>query len=213
VEVNKPFDFRSYRIFQASYGLTGGVANMGIVVVDKELAQKQAHKAILGRVVVRSGEVSEFKDMLISVEKVVLNVQNPQAGMNGQLAPAVVLKVLWRRKAYNVPVVYDPQLTVMLYSQIKELKDFPYVFFMDGFEPQFYSGFQVSYHPGTNIIWAGSILLVLGMLVAFYTVHRKVWVRIEGDTARIAFYSHKFREEFRRSFLKELESVHTHLKE
>lgn len=215
VEVNKPFDFKSYRIFQASYGLTGGVAQMGIVVVDKNLAQKedQAHKAILGRVIVKGGEVTEFKDMLISVERVVLNIQNPDAGLEGDLAPAVVLKVLWKRKAYNVPVVYDPQLTVMVYSQVKELEEFPYVFFMDGFEPQFYSGFQVSYHPGTNIIWAGSILLVLGMLVAFYTVHRKVWVRIEGDTAKIAFYSHKFREEFRKSFLRELESIHPHLKE
>ncbi len=212
VEVNKPFVFRSYRIFQASYGLTGGVKEMGVVVVDKRLAEKeeQAHKAIVGSFTVGSGKVVEFKDMLVSVEKVVLNIQNPQRGMNGELAPAVVLKVLLNRKAYNVPVVYDPQLTVVLYSQMKELEDFPYVFFMDGFVPQFYSGFQVTFHPGTNIIWIGSVILVLGMAVAFYTVHRKVWVRIEGDTAKIAFYSHKFREEFKRSFLRELEQVHEH---
>lgn len=210
VEVNRPFDFRSYRIFQASYGLTGGVREMGVVVVDKDKAQKNARDAIVGRFTVGSGKVVEFKDMLVSVEKVVLNINNPQAGMNGELAPAVVLKVLKDRKPYNVPVVYDPQLTVIVYSQIKELEDFPYVFFMDGFVPQFYSGFQVSFHPGTNIIWLGSIVLVLGMVIAFYTVHRKVWVRIEGDTAKIAFYSHKFREEFRRSFLRELEEIHAH---
>ncbi|RLJ70717.1 cytochrome c biogenesis protein [Hydrogenivirga caldilitoris] len=210
VEVNEPFVFRSYRIFQASYGLTGGVREMGVVVVDKDKAQKDVREAIVGRFTVGSGKVTEFKDMLISVEKVVLNINNPQAGMQGQLAPAVVLKVLWKRKAYNIPVVYDPQITVMVYSEIKELEDFPYVFFMDGFSPQFYSGFQVSFHPGTNVIWLGSIVLVLGMMVAFYTVHRKVWVRIEGDTAKIAFYSHKFREEFRKSFLRELEEVHAH---
>ena len=211
VEVNKPFDFRSYRIFQASYGLTGGVGEMGVVVVDKDKAQKEPEKAIVGTFTIGSGKVVEFKDMLISVERVLLNIHNPQAGMDGELAPAVVLKVLWNRKDYNVPVVYDPQLTVLIYSEVgKELEDFPYVFFMDGFVPQFYSGFQVSYHPGTNIIWLGSIILVLGMAVAFYTVHRKVWVRIEGDTAKIAFYSHKFKEEFRRSFLRELEEIHAH---
>ncbi len=212
VEVNAPFIFRSYRIFQASYGLTGGVKEMGVVVIDKRKAheEERAHEAIVGRFTVKSGEVTEFKDMLISVERVVLNIQNPDRGLEGDLAPAVVLKVLLNRKAYNVPVIYDPQLTALVYSQVDELEEFPYVFFMDGFMPQFYSGFQVSFHPGTNIIWVGSAILVLGMMVAFYTVHRKVWVRIEGDTAKIAFYSHKFKEEFKRSFLKELEELHDH---
>ena len=205
VEVNEPFIFRSYRIFQASYGLTGGVKDMGLVVVDKNLADKDPAKAIVGKIRVRSGEVTEFRDMLISVDRVMLNIFNPDAGFDGDLAPAVVLKVLKDRKDYNVPVVFDPQLTAFVYSEVgKDLEDFPYVFFMDGFVPQFYSGFQVSFHPGTNIIWAGSALLVLGMALAFYTVHRKVWVRIEGNTAKIAFYSHKFKEEFRRSILSDL---------
>ena len=205
VEVNEPFIFRSYRIFQASYGLTGGVKDMGLVVVDKNLADKDPAKAIIGKIRVRSGEVTEFRDMLISVDRVMLNIFNPDAGFDGDLAPAVVLKVLKDRKDYNVPVVFDPQLTAFVYSEVgKDLEDFPYVFFMDGFVPQFYSGFQVSFHPGTNIIWAGSALLVLGMVLAFYTVHRKVWVRVEGNTAKIAFYSHKFKEEFRRSILSDL---------
>ncbi len=208
VEVNEPFIFRSYRIFQASYGLTGGVKDMGLVVVDKDLAGKDPEKAIVGRIRVRSGEVTEFRDMLISVDRVMLNIFNPDAGFDGELAPAVVLKVLKDRKDYNVPVVFDPQLTAFVYSELGEnLEDFPYVFFMDGFVPQFYSGFQVSFHPGTNIIWFGSALLVLGMILAFYTVHRKVWVRIEGDEARIAIYSHKFKEEFRKSLLKDLGSA------
>ena len=207
VEVNDPFVFRSYRIFQASYGLTGGVKEMGVVVVDKNLAEKDPEKAILGRFTVRSGEVTEFGDMLVSVERVILNIHNPQAGLDGDLAPAVVLKVLRNRKDYNVPVVYDPRLTAFVYSEIKELREFPYVFFMDGFVPQFFSGFQISYHPGTNIIWIGSALLVIGMMIAFYTVHRKVWIRIEGNTAKVALYSHKFKSEFQKSFLSDIQAL------
>lgn len=207
VEVNEPFVFRSYRIFQASYGLTGGVKEMGVVVVDKNLAEKDPENAILGRFTVRSGEVAEFRDMLVSVERVILNIHNPQAGLDGDLAPAVVLKVLKDRKDYNVPVVYDPRLTVFVYSEIEDLREFPYVFFMDGFVPQFFSGFQISYHPGTNIIWIGSALLVIGMMIAFYTVHRKVWIRVEGDTAKVALYSHKFKSEFQNSFLRDLQNL------
>lgn len=201
IEVNKPMDFRSYRIFQASYGLMDGVGEMRVVVVDKE------KKAVVGEFTIGSGRVVEFRDVLVSVDRVLLNIHNPQVGVEGELAPAVVLKVLWNRKAYNVPVFYDPQATALVHSQIKELQDFPYVFFMDGFRPQFYSGFQVSFHPGTNLIWLGSVILVLGMVLAFYTVHRKVWVRIEGKEAKVAFYSHKFKEEFRRDIIKSLGGV------
>ncbi len=208
VKVNEPFDYGRYRIFQASYGLTGGVKSMGLVIVDKELAEKDPENAVVGTLELGSGKVGEFKDMLLSIDRVVLNIHNPDSGMDGELAPAVVVKVLKNRKSYNVPVIYDPQLNVMVYGEMEDLKDFPYVFFMDGFEPQFYSGFQISYHPGTWVIWTGSIFLVLGMMLAFYTIHRKVWIRIEGDTAKVAFYSHKFKEEFKRSFIKELEQVH-----
>ena len=212
VEVNAPFDYGSYRLFQASYGLTGGVKDMEIVIVDKDKAQQDetSHEAIVGKIRMKSGEVVEFKDMLLSIDKVILNINNPDAGFEGNLAPAVSIKVLKNRKEYTVPVVYDPQLTVFIYSQFKELEDFPYVFFMDGFVPQFYSGFQVSFHPGTNIIWVGSTILVLGMMLAFYTVHRKVWARIEGNEVKIAFFSHKFKEEFKRSFIRELNEIHKH---
>lgn len=208
VKVNEPFDYGRYRLFQASYGLTGGVKSMGLVIVDKALAEKNPEDAVVGTLELGSGKVEEFGDMLLSIDRVVLNIHNPDAGMNGELAPAVVVKVLKDRKSYNVPVVYDPQLNVLVYGEMEDLQDFPYVFFMDGFEPQFYSGIQISYHPGTLIIWIGSTLLVLGMILAFYTIHRKVWVRVEGNTAKVAFYSHKFKEEFKRSFIRELESLH-----
>lgn len=208
VKVNHPLDFGSYRLFQATYGLMEGTNNMGLIIVDRKRAHENPEEAVIGTINIKSGQVVEFNDMLISIDRVVLNVHDP-ANQN-ELAPAVVLKVLWNRQPYEVPVVYDPRLTALLYAQMEELKDFPYMFFMNGFEPLFFSGLEVSYHPGSILIWIGSIILVLGMAVAFYTVHRKVWIRIEGDTARVAVWSHKFKEEFKRSFLKELESLHSH---
>jgi len=178
--VNGPFDYDGYRIFQATYGLTGNVLNMGVAILDKEKVLQNSEDAFLGRVEVGVGKVAEFRDMLISVERVILNINDPAAGFRGDIAPAVVLKVLKNRKSYNVPVVYDPRTTVFIqYNEVEELKDFPYFLLMDGFEPQYFSGLQVSKNPGTNIIWLGSIILVGGMMLAFYTVHRKVWMRLE----------------------------------
>ena len=51
------------------------------------------------------------------------------------------------------------------------------------FRPVFYTGLQVSKDPGTWVVWTGSIVLILGLIVAFFIPHRRVWARIErkGD--------------------------------
>ncbi len=209
--VNGPFDYEDYRIFQATYGLTGNVLNMGVAILDKEKVLQNDEEAFLGRVEVGVGKVAEFKDMLISIDRVILNIEDPAAGLRGELAPAVVLKVLKDRKSYDVPVIFDPRTSVFVqYNEMEELKDFPYFLLMDGFEPQYFSGLQISRNPGTNIIWLGSIFLVGGMMLAFYSVHRKIWMRLEGEKLWVAFYSHKFKEEFRKTFLQELEEIHLH---
>ena len=52
-------------------------------------------------------------------------------------------------------------------------------FAMVDFKPVFYTGLQVSKDPGTWIVWLGSIVLILGLIVAFFISHRRVWARIE----------------------------------
>ncbi len=43
----------------------------------------------------------------------------------------------------------------------------------------FYTGLQVSKDPGTWVVWFGSTILILGLIVAFFIPHRRVWARIE----------------------------------
>lgn len=205
--VNSPFDFGTYRIFQATYGLTGEAGSVRLVIFDKDKAVKDPKSALVGEVDLKAGKIAEFKDMLLSIDRSTLNIEDEQAGMRGDLKPALIVKVLLHHKAYDVPVVYSPELTLVAYTRMTELKDFPYVFFMSDFRPRFFSGFQVSRQPGTPIIWIGSLLVVIGMIVAFYTVHRKVWMRLEGDTLWVAFWSHKLKEDFKKSFLKALEEL------
>ncbi|MEO2082674.1 MAG: cytochrome c biogenesis protein ResB [Desulfurobacteriaceae bacterium] len=46
-------------------------------------------------------------------------------------------------------------------------------------KPTFYTGLQVSKDPGTWIVWVGSTVLILGLIVAFFIPHRRVWARLE----------------------------------
>ena len=207
VAVNAPFEHGPYRIFQATYGLTGEAGWVKLSVFDRNILPEDPKRAFLGEVEIKAGQVVEFKDMLLSIDRSVLNLEDEKAGFEGDLKPALIIKVLKDGKDYNVPVIYSPELTVFAFSQIQELRDFPYIMFLEGFRPRFFSGLQISYSPGTPIIWTGSTLLVLGLILAFYTIHRKVWARLEGNTLKISFWSHKLKEEFRKTFLKSLEEL------
>jgi len=207
VAVNAPFEHGPYRIFQATYGLTGEAGWVKLSVFDRNILPEDPKRAFLGEVEIKAGQVVEFKDMLLSIDRSVLNLEDEKAGFEGDLKPALIIKVLKDGKDYNVPVIYSPELTVFAFTQMPELIDFPYIFFMEEFRPRFFSGLQISYSPGTPIIWTGSTLLVLGLILAFYTIHRKVWARLEGNTLKISFWSHKLKEEFRKTFLKSLEEL------
>ncbi|RUM89202.1 MAG: cytochrome c biogenesis protein ResB [Thermovibrio sp.] len=54
---------------------------------------------------------------------------------------------------------------------------------MVDFKPVFYTGLQVSKDPGTWIVWVGSSILIIGLIVAFFIPHKRIWARIEkrGD--------------------------------
>ncbi|WP_456455712.1 cytochrome c biogenesis protein ResB [Thermovibrio sp.] len=50
---------------------------------------------------------------------------------------------------------------------------------MVDFKSVFYTGLQVAKDPGTWIVWVGSTVLILGLVIAFFIPHRRVWARIE----------------------------------
>ncbi|MFH1148190.1 MAG: cytochrome c biogenesis protein ResB [Pseudomonadota bacterium] len=67
------------------------------------------------------------------------------------------------------------------------VKALPYRFIIDGVEEGYYTGLQVAKEPGIFFVWAGSIIMVLGIGVTFFMSHRKVWVVVEkkGDRATV----------------------------
>jgi len=42
--------------------------------------------------------------------------------------------------------------------------------------PRMFTGLQVAKDPGVNIVWVGCILMVLGIVMAFFMSHRRVWL-------------------------------------
>jgi len=54
----------------------------------------------------------------------------------------------------------------------------PYTFIIEDIPTRYYTGLQVSRDPGVPIVWVGFSMLIIGLMITFFTSHRRVWVRI-----------------------------------
>ncbi len=62
------------------------------------------------------------------------------------------------------------------------------------------SGFQITRAPGQNIVYFGSLLLVIGIFCMFYIRENRVWVRLAGGKTLIAMSSNRKNSDLDREF-------------
>lgn len=48
-----------------------------------------------------------------------------------------------------------------------------------------YTGLQIARDPGVPIVWAGCILITIGLMVSFFISHRRVWVKVAKEGSKI----------------------------
>ena len=71
---------------------------------------------------------------------------------------------------------------------------------------KYYTGLQISYDPGLPIIWAGCLLMVVGMFLSFYLPFKRIWIGVSAKGVEIGGRSYKNRSGFEKEF-KQLESM------
>ena len=62
---------------------------------------------------------------------------------------------------------------------------------LNGFEQVQASGLQVTRSPGKTVVYLGSGLLVLGILMMFYVRELRLWVRVRGSNIRVSMTSNR----------------------
>ena len=60
------------------------------------------------------------------------------------------------------------------------------VFSFGGLNSRMFTGLQVAKDPGVNVVWLGCALMVIGLSMAFFLSHQRVWVRLaQGQDGRV----------------------------
>ena len=181
VRVNHPITVRGITFYQSSYG------NMAGESVSLKLSRKGS-KPEVTRLVAKKGSLlqlpgAEGQFEVIQIEK----------NLRGIMGPAAMISVKDKEgKKLNFWVFQDFESLrkrfppAMLKSTFLDPSAFkPYTFFLEKIESRYYTGLQVSKDPGVPLVWLGCFVMVVGFFVAFFSSHKKVWVRVSNQDDRL----------------------------
>lgn len=76
-----------------------------------------------------------------------------------------------------------------------------------------YTGLQVAWDPGVNVVWLACIIMILGLYVTFFIAHQRVWVRVDHDPDNTAVLIAGSTNRNPASFEREFEGALADLKE
>ncbi len=76
----------------------------------------------------------------------------------------------------------------------------PTLLVLNGFNEVKSSGFQLTRSPGKNIVYLGSLLLIMGIFCMFYIRENRIWVRLAPNNTLIAMSSNRKTADLDREF-------------
>lgn len=204
IVVNDPLVTHGIRFYQAGYGMTGDVESVllnvtrgadtrQITLRSYQAAQVDADTTVslaefIPDYVMREGQIyTRSKDPVNPALRLEITDRARQAKSEVWLFPAT------RQQTGNSPLKFE---------------------FAD-LQMAAFTGLQVSHEPGQWLVWAGCLLMALGLVMAFYLVHQRFWaMAIEtknGPALWIGTAADKNREHFVEGFNRLIDDIRAEL--
>jgi cytochrome c biogenesis protein len=212
IEVNDPLVYGGLRFFQSSYGSSGEV---GAVTLR---AARSGDSAAGKQLTISLGERAGLDDkttvtFAAFVPDFVVVGGRIETRSNQPNNPAIQLLVEAAGAAEPYKVWLFPRFPDFAHPSRS-----PYQFEFLDMETGYYTGLQVAYEPGQWAVWAGCILMAVGLMMAFYMVHIRLWaVPLTDARGRSVLWvgasASKNREEFELRFRRLVETIETEVKE
>ncbi len=209
IAVNDPLVYRGLRFYQASFGDTGKIDRLELVATARDGHDQKDFTIGLDETfpldadtTVRLAEF--FPDYAVGDGRV-------YARSNSLENPAAHLVVESKKSGKQINV-WRPQI-----PGLDENEASPYIFEAKDVQMAYFTGLEVSHEPGQWFVWAGVILLGLGLAVVFYLVHVRIWiVPVRDARGQLALWvggtANKNREAFEHRFSKLVEEIEREIK-
>ena len=170
VIVNDPLTYKGITFYQSSYGQANEGSDHFFNVVPRSGGAAE-------RIAMREGATVTLKDG--TVLKLLETTQDVRQVMPGFSGPAARIEVAFKGKPAQSFVVFKNN------PEMNALRGDDLTFNYDGTNARMYTGLQVAKDPGVNIVWLGCALMCLGLYIAFFMSHKRIWVVVSKGHARM----------------------------
>jgi cytochrome c biogenesis protein len=185
VIVNEPLTYKGITFYQSSYGpATEGE--------DHFISVKPRNGGTAEKLTVRAGEMVTLKDG--TTFKLLEATQEVRQFAPGFSGPAARIEV--------TPKGASPQtfITFKNFPDVNAQRGDALIFGYEGSSAKQYTGLQVAKDPGVWVVWFGCALMVIGIAVAFFMSHKRVWVIVTKGHVRMYGNANKNQAAFQMQF-------------
>jgi len=174
--VNHPIKFMGVTFYQSSYGTVPGDKIRIKIINDEKGAEETMIEAELGKSAMlpdNKGEltISDIRDNFMNLGPAALVVIKSPEG------EATSIWLFKDRdtimKSYSDMFELSPKFNPSVYK--------PFTFSIDDIGSVPYTGLQVARDPGVQFVFIGFIMIIAGLVLTFFTSHRKFWIRIADE--------------------------------
>ncbi|HZQ71056.1 MAG TPA: cytochrome c biogenesis protein ResB [Terriglobales bacterium] len=209
IVVNDPLVYGGIRFYQSSYGMTGKV--------DKLVLNATSDKAGTQEISLNVDEVAQLDpDTTVKFAEFIPDyvVRDGQIYTRSTQVdnPAAHLIVESRKSGKSV------NYWIPAIEGFEQNAASPYKFEPKDLKMAYFTGLQVSHEPGQWAVWAGVILMGLGLAIVFYLVHTRFWATVVHDANGtlqlwVGGAANKNKDVFEHKFRKLVEEIQSELKQ
>lgn len=178
VQMNRPFDYRGYRFFQASFTSIGRARN--IVVRATPANGEQSQDVTIprnGLVTLTDGTKIRFAEFRGNFT---IGKENLNEDTSNYPNPGAVLQVIAPNSVPLTAYAFGPQMSEM---PVTKNPVAGYTFKLIDFEKVSEQHIlAVQYDPGATVVYIGFALLCLTLILVFFFSHQRVWAAIEEES-------------------------------
>jgi len=174
--VNHPITFNGIRFYQASYGPTpGGKAHISVRRENEQettMTVKQKDSFFLKEKNTKVHIVKIETNFMSMGPAVLMHIQNPK----GTVRVWVFKRIEQMKDRIPDLIKKVPTFNPGLYT--------PYYFKLNKIEPNYYTGLQLSHDPGVAIVAIGSLFVICGLFITFFSSHKRLWIRVSEQDGK-----------------------------
>jgi len=208
IVVNDPLVYRGVRFYQASYGRTGKVDKLVLTATPRDGQASRDITIGLNETLPLDSDttvrLAEF------IPDYVVRDGQIYTRSNDLENPAAHLVVDSKKSGQSI------NFWLPAIPEVEQNASSPYAFEGKDIQMAYFTGLEVSHEPGQWAVWAGVILMGLGLTLVFYFVHVRVWaVPVSNAEGHLALWiggaANKNKDVFEQRFRKLVEEIESEL--